>query len=115
MTPRDELAELVEQADINASMDCGGIHYEVMADAILAAGYRKPRTINTVEELDALPVGSVVLCRGRSWQRYEPRKVDRLGFYSAYTWMCPDGGFVREPKDAFPILPAIVLHEGNTQ
>jgi len=28
---------------------------------ILAAGYRKPRTITTVEELDALPVDSVAL------------------------------------------------------
>ena len=35
-----------------------GIYVE--ADAILAAGYSKPRTITTAEELDALPVGSVV-------------------------------------------------------
>ena len=40
-------------------------HYEVMADAILAAGYSKPRTITTAEELDALPVGSVVLSGGK--------------------------------------------------
>lgn len=33
----------------------------VEADAILAAGYKKPRTITTAEELDALPVGSVIL------------------------------------------------------
>lgn len=32
-----------------------------LTDVILAAGYRKPRTVTTVEELDALPVGSVVL------------------------------------------------------
>jgi len=30
-------------------------------DAILAAGYRKPRIITTAEELDALPTGSVIL------------------------------------------------------
>jgi hypothetical protein len=34
------------------------------ADAILAAGYRKPRTITTAEELDALPVGSIVAMIG---------------------------------------------------
>lgn len=36
------------------------------AESILAAGYSKPRTITitTVEELDALPVGSVVLSEG---------------------------------------------------
>jgi hypothetical protein len=32
-----------------------------LAAAILAAGYRKPRTITTEAELDALPNGSVVL------------------------------------------------------
>lgn len=32
-----------------------------LTDAILAAGYRKPRTIATTEELDALPVGAVLL------------------------------------------------------
>lgn len=113
MSARDELTEIIQ--------DCGeyipGSHADdyvspdKAADAILTAGYRKPRQVATVEELDVLPVGSVVLCRGRSWQRYEPRKTDSLGFYSAYTWQCPDGGFVREPKDGFTILPATVIHE----
>jgi hypothetical protein len=31
------------------------------ADAILAAGYRKPRTITTAEELDALPLNTIIL------------------------------------------------------
>lgn len=41
------------------------------ADAIVAAGYRKPRTITTVEELDALPEGSVIrdAFRGRVFHR----------------------------------------------
>jgi hypothetical protein len=30
------------------------------AEAVLKAGYRKPRTITTVEELNALPIGTVV-------------------------------------------------------
>lgn len=49
------------------------------ADVILAAGYRRPRTITTVEELEALPDLSVILdvdrdvsqLRGRSWCGYE--------------------------------------------
>lgn len=63
MSERDELAEIIQ--------DCGeyipGSHADdyvspnKAADAILAAGYRKPRIITTAEELDALPVGSVVL------------------------------------------------------
>jgi len=61
MSERDELAEAIEQADINAGMGEGGaVHWESMAGQILAAGYRKPRTVTTVEELDALPVESVV-------------------------------------------------------
>jgi len=39
------------------------IEHNAAADAILAAGYRKPRTVSTVEELEALPIGSVVLDR----------------------------------------------------
>jgi hypothetical protein len=30
------------------------------ADAILAAGYRKPRTITTPEDLDTLPIRSII-------------------------------------------------------
>lgn len=48
------------------------------ADAILAAGYRKPREVTTAAELDALPVGSVVLdAEGDAWQ-------DRG--YAAFNW-----------------------------
>ena len=39
-----------------------GAQYRI-ADAILAAGYRKPRTVSTAEELDTLPVGAVVILR----------------------------------------------------
>jgi hypothetical protein len=63
MSDRDELAEIIQ--------DCGeyipGSHADdyvspdKAADAILAAGYRKPRTVTTAEELDALPEDSVVM------------------------------------------------------
>lgn len=45
MSARDELGGILE------TMEGPLLH---IADAILAAGYRKPRTITTVEELDAL-------------------------------------------------------------
>lgn len=38
------------------------------AAKVLAAGYRKPRTIATMDELDALPEGAVVLVHGIAWQ-----------------------------------------------
>lgn len=78
------------------------------ADAILAAGYRKPRTITTVEELDALPVGSVVLHSGRAFQHYPAYPAP---FDEYQKWKCGDGGFVRSTKDGSSILPATVLYE----
>jgi len=68
------------------------------------------RTITTVEELDALPIGSVVLRHGRAFQRFGPRAVV-FGEYKM--WQCTDGGFVRSTKDGSSILPAIVIYEGS--
>ena len=60
-TERDELAELLMSDEIMNVPDIGGFDYALHeADVILAAGYRKPRTITTAEELDALAVGSVI-------------------------------------------------------
>jgi len=69
------------------------------ADAILAAGYRKPRTITTREELQALIEGAVIIdsagdvaeLRGGYWCGYETAamSVHRQGKY----------------------LPATVIHE----
>jgi len=70
-----------------------------VADAILAAGYRKPRTITTREELQALIEGAVIIdsagdvaeLRGGYWCGYETAamSVHRQGKY----------------------LPATVIHE----
>jgi hypothetical protein len=49
------------EANLAEAIRNGSIGTTEIMDAILAAGYRKPRTITMVEELDALPVGSVVL------------------------------------------------------
>lgn len=43
-----------------ASCGPGSVYAARIADAILAAGYRKPRTITTPEELDALADRTVV-------------------------------------------------------
>ena len=58
-TPRDQLAQIIydtlngQYGDFNMPDDA--------AEAILDAGWRPPaRTVTTVEELDALPVGSIV-------------------------------------------------------
>ncbi|MCO4257340.1 hypothetical protein [Pseudarthrobacter cellobiosi] len=68
----------------------------------------KPRTITKAEELDALPVGSVVLHNGRAFQHYPAYPAP---FDEYQQWKCGDGGFVRSTKDGSSILPATVLHE----
>jgi hypothetical protein len=50
MSDRDELFQLILGRTTTKAVE-----------RILAAGYRKPRTVTTVEELDALPVDSVVM------------------------------------------------------
>lgn len=68
-TPRDQLAHIVVTTPLNDWGDTLTEAFfnvapkaEMLADAILAAGFRPPaRTVGTVEELDALPVGTVVL------------------------------------------------------
>jgi hypothetical protein len=59
----NELAEVIHSRICEESLsDC--LEYRdrcvKAAESATAAGYRKPRTVTTVEELDALPVGAVV-------------------------------------------------------
>ena len=117
MSARDELARELYVA-YNAQNDPEAEHYWeadkptakaffVMADAILAAGYSKPRTITTAEELDALTQRATVLDgNGHVWTN-DGDTLDQWGSVSdpeAY------GG----PKwlgSADLALPATVLHE----
>lgn len=82
--------------------------YKAMAEGVISAGYAKPRQITTVEELDALPVGSVVLHNGRAFQHYPAYPAP---FNEYRKWKCTDGGFVRSTKDGSSILPVTVLYE----
>ena len=80
---RDRLAQIIEEHYYDGRS--GWISYEDrqeaeerMADAILAAGFRPPaRTVTTVEELDALPDGTVV----RDSEGATAGRVDWLWFY----------------------------------
>lgn len=65
---RDALAKVIflqqypgSEGAWDAPGDYGKASWYERADAILTAGWRRPRTVTTVEELDALPVGSIVL------------------------------------------------------
>jgi len=79
------------------------------ADAIIAAGYRKPRTITTVEELDALPVDSVVGdWTARVYQKDAEEEAPEFPW-----WMMP-GDQRRYPAKRIT-LPATVLHEPEAE
>lgn len=67
MSARDELAAIIarpEDVD-HGPLSCGpgSIFAGRVADAILAAGYRKPRTITTVDDLLALKLPAIIDCK----------------------------------------------------
>lgn len=62
MSAADELAAVVYKARwVDGIKDVNLMTDSALADAILAAGYRKPRTITTAEELDALAEGTQIV------------------------------------------------------
>ena len=95
---RDELALLVSNSGTTSKRSLS------RADAILAAGYRKPRTITTMEELDALAEGSVILTNGGE----DSAQKDGEGEW--YLW---GGDYGQDSGDIF--LPATVLHEPEAE
>ncbi|MBX4168062.1 hypothetical protein K3M35_05195 [Rhodococcus sp. DMU2021] len=62
MTEREELTRIIAPELPDVDID-GGVSRGI-ADAVLNVGYRKPRTITTAEELNALPPGSVLIQEG---------------------------------------------------
>jgi hypothetical protein len=130
-----DLSDLVEHAAKGAVNSAASIHGGPLWEALEASsknnvreaalpfifhgtqaleeiGYRKPRVVTTVKELDALPIGSVVLHRGRPFQRFAPHNG---GSYVYHLWQSPDGGFVRTSEGGRLILPATVIHEAQDQ
>ncbi|UYL88331.1 hypothetical protein SEA_EVEPICKLES_44 [Arthrobacter phage EvePickles] len=100
MSARDELTTLILGRTAPSA-----------ADKVLAAGYRKPRIITTTEELDSLPVGSVVLSDA---YRYMVHGGADCGWPIAFQrW--DDKLWHRGARsgDTHPdnFLPATVLHE----
>ena len=91
---RDELARIIASNHTSAAVD-----------AILAAGYRKPRQVTTVEEMQALPMGSVIRLddRGYVYARHYSDSV-----FPEDDWVSPLHHVFDEDW-----LPATVLHEGS--
>ncbi|NKT41786.1 hypothetical protein GS676_02745 [Rhodococcus hoagii] len=61
MSTRDELANLIDDAAEWATSQGRICSPHEVADAILAAGYSRPRVVETVEELDTLSRGARIL------------------------------------------------------
>lgn len=93
MSDRHEIAAIISAGD--ADVDPLGI-----ADAILAAGYRRPRTITTAQELDALPWEAVM--RDVFGDVYSARG------HGTFWAFGDDDSQVRDEI----VLPATVLFEG---
>jgi hypothetical protein len=95
MSARDELARLIFERAVWTDPSAAS---DQAADAILAAGYRKPRTITTGTELEALPFLTLVRdTRGSVHERVE------WEYGPALQWVC-DGRY-RHPE-----LPVTVLY-----
>lgn len=94
MNARDELFQLMLGRTTTKAVE-----------RILAAGYRKPRTINSADELDALPVESAVVdWTGRVYQKDAEDDAPEL------PWWMMTGDQRRYPAKRIT-LPATVLHE----
>jgi hypothetical protein len=117
MSDREELAHII--ADIigdqfhddgyycradNLSEVCldGYADLTDVADVIIAAGYAKPRVITTLEELDALPDGSVI--QANNGLGGAAIREDRQ-------WYMPNPFYKWEYDSNKVTLPAIVLFE----
>lgn len=71
-------------------------------DAILAAGYRRPRQVTTVEELDALPEGTTIVDQAERLT-LEETSIQYLEWVDRHGNAC------------HVELPATVLHVGGTE
>ena len=102
-TEREELTAIIDDR-----WHGYGYHPQGAADAIIAAGYRKPRTITTEDELDELSNKALIMTRhgeyreaaktilsGNIWRGMGPTKVLRSAELAAWH------------------LPATILHMGE--
>jgi hypothetical protein len=98
MNAREELAKVLEGISENDDWDwC-----LADAEAILAAGYRKSRTITTAEELDALQYGAAVV-HDEGWgETIAQRHAEDMRWYvtGCLEYIRPEA-----------LLPATIIHE----
>ena len=85
--------EYTRAIDRKRMRDC----YDAPADAILAAGYSKPRTITTIGDLSGERAGTIILtAHGRVFE------------YTSRNWLCP--GFQIDYQPIIDWLPATIIY-----
>lgn len=107
-TQRDELADEIAGHPIGSGYEAASVGMDEareIAETILAAGYRKPRTITTVEGLDALPAGSVI--RADNGEVFE-KQTDGPYCDGPHDWQSFEGTFWNGETFVFPVA---ILHE----
>lgn len=116
MSDRDELAEMLANTRYpnlipawNDREDRSPVKYfsRKQADALIAAGYTKPRTITSVEELDALRFQAVILDAYDTPYVCERHRTDG----SRNEWKPSGMDHLLESDDVLFHGPATVLHE----
>jgi len=105
---RDELAEFLG----SFMLDDRPVSIAVIANSIISNGYVKPRTIATFAELEALPVGSVLL-DAQGWVAVILPTVD--GQHCVRLAKAGDNLWALNSLVAQRMLPATVLHEPEAQ
>lgn len=118
MSERDELAALLFTTDNSKSVSPWSewehskneprlVEYVyAMADALIRSGYTKPRQVNTVEELDALPFESVV-------RDEQGHVLERWGGPEESVWVTVMVNAFIPPADI--ALPATVLYTPESE
>lgn len=124
MQPRKELAQLVVRKLLDHDLELTPLSEVAthVTDAILAAGWREPaRVVSTVEDIEALPFGAVLLdAEGYVWQ-LRPADGDADEDHRSWTYILDgsyDTGGVEcwyddEKMAKWVHGPYRVLHEGG--
>ncbi|MFE4229173.1 hypothetical protein ACFRJ8_14940 [Arthrobacter sp. NPDC056886] len=110
MSARHELGRIIWETSHHDEQTISATGANIVADAVLAAGYSKPRTITTEAELDALPVGSVIRTSGVE-DECDPRVAVKAAFWhNESEWFTADDSEWCLSSDELDDLPATVLY-----
>lgn len=111
MNQKQELAREINHADFAHGWEPDCDIHDFIARRLIAAGYRKTRVITTVDEIDALPVGSVILTKdGTANQLDILAGTLNYGLADRRIWRRTDSTYLA-PRIPDRLLPATVLWE----